>query len=352
MSTCSSRLLLLALPCAALAQAPPVPPPAVPPPVTTLQTVVVSGKVPGPGVWRISRGEHVMWLLGTISPLPKRMEWESEEVEATVAASQELLMPPSASLEAGGAALGGIFLVPSLLKARNNPDDRKLVDVLPAEDYARWTRLKQQHLGRDRGIEKRRPIIASAELQQEALDDADLSTENVAARVARKIARKHDVTITTPTVKLVIPDAKKAVKEFRRTSLDDLDCFRRTLDRVEYDIESMKLRANAWALGEIDILLSLPYTDNFRACTEAIFENNFARERGLADLDRRFEAKWLEAADAALARNRQTFALLPLGLMLRENGLLSKLEARGYRVEAPNARDEGAGAAADATPSR
>jgi uncharacterized protein YbaP (TraB family) len=327
--------LLLALPFAV--QANEVPKDA---PTTVLDTVVVSGRVPGPGLWKVSKGEHVMWLLGTISPLPKRMEWASEEVEATVAASQELLMPPSGNLRVKGAAFGGLFLIPSLLKARNNPDGKKLVDVLPADDYARWARLKQQYMGRDRGVEKRRPIIASSDLQAEALDDSDLSNENVAARVASKVAKKHDVPITTPTIELVIPDAKQAVKEFQTTSLDDLDCFRRTLDRVENDIESMKLRANAWALGEIDILVSLPYTDNFRSCIDAIFENQFAKERGLGNLEQRIEETWLAAADAALEKNASTFAILPMAVMLRENGALSKLKARGYTVEAPNERAE------------
>lgn len=307
---------------------------------TTLDTIVVSGRQPGPGLWKVSRDGRVMWVLGTISPLPRRMEWASGEVEATVAASQEVLMPPSVSFKAEGAAFGGIFLIPSLMKARNNPDGEKLQDVLPSEDYARWTRLKQKYLGRDRGVEKRRPMMAGARLQEEALDDEDLSTRDIATRLVEKVAKKHDVPITRPSVALVIKDAKAALREFRDTPLDDLDCFRRTLDRVENDIESMKLRANAWALGEVGILASLPYTDNFRACTEAVFETRFARQRGLDDLGQRLDAEWVAAAEKALAKNERTFAVVPMYFMLREGGLMAKLQARGYTVEAPGGRGD------------
>lgn len=302
---------------------------------TVLETVVVSGRQPGPGLWKVSGRGHVLWLLGTITPLPKRMHWASDDVEARIAQSQELLMPPSARLKVEGAAFGGIFLLPSLLKARNNPEKERLSDVLPPDDYARWLELKQRYLGRDRGVEKRRPIVAAAELQDAALDDADLTFDNLAARVARRTAKKHDLTITEPTVEIVIKDAKATLREFSATSLDDLECFRRTLDRLDTEIESMKLRANAWALGEIDILRSLPYTDNFRACSDALFQNRIAERAGFSDLEARLSATWLSAAEAALGKHEQSIALLPMNLMLRENGFLDQLRARGYEVEAP-----------------
>ena len=154
------------------------------------------------------------------------------------------------------------------------------------------------------------------------------------------MAKKKDLTITSPNVELVIEDGKKAVREFQSTPLDDLDCFRRTLDRVEKDIESMKLRANAWALGEVEILASLPYTDNFRACTDAVFETRFAKQRGLDNLGERLNAAWMTAAEKALAKNRSTFGVVPMALMLRDGGYLTMLRARGYTVEAPNERGD------------
>jgi hypothetical protein len=305
---------------------------------TVLDTVVVSGRQPGPGLWRISKEDHVMFLLGTIAPLPKRMEWASEEVEATIAGAQELLLPPTVSMRAEGAAFGGIFLIPSLLKARNNPQKESLSDVLPAQDYARWSGLKRKYLGRDRAIEKRRPIIAAAKLQEEALDDADLHFDNLAARVAKRTAKRHRIEITEPRVEILITDPKATIREFSSTSLDDLECFRRTLDRLESDIETMKLRANAWALGDIELLQSLSYTDNFRACADALLETRIAEKQGFANLEQQLDAAWLTAAEAALAEHPRSFALLPMSLMLREGGFLDQLRARGYAVTPPPAR--------------
>jgi hypothetical protein len=324
-------------------------------PIRVLDTLVVSGKLPGPGLWKVSKGDHVLWILGTITPLPKRMEWTSTQVEAVVAASQQVLMPPSAEMKTDTGFFGGLMLLPKLLKARNNPGEKMLAEVVPEATYARWTVLKQRYLGRDRGVEKRRPIIAAGKLADEAMDDSDLSPKNIARRVVEKAAKKHDIEIVTPQIEVTIADPKALIKELGETSLDDVDCFEKTLEKFDSEIETMKLRANAWALGEIEILQQLPLTDTYRVCTDAILESRLAKQQGWAAIEGRVEAEWHKAADAALAKNASTFAVLPLYVMLREDGYLQALAARGYRVEAPgkaadDATSSGVAAADDVAP--
>src|SRR5689334_22389285 len=57
--------------------------------------VLVTGEQPGPGLWKVIKGDHILWILGTQAPLPKKMTWRSAEVEKIVANSQELLTNPS-----------------------------------------------------------------------------------------------------------------------------------------------------------------------------------------------------------------------------------------------------------------
>src|SRR5215469_7929184 len=56
--------------------------------VTNLEGVTVSGVQPGPGLWKVSKGDQVMWVLGTLSPLPEHIQWKTDEVEQTIAESQ------------------------------------------------------------------------------------------------------------------------------------------------------------------------------------------------------------------------------------------------------------------------
>ena len=57
--------------------------------------------------------------------------------------------------------------------------------------------------------------------------------------------------------------------------------------------------------------------------------------QGMKDLPTRAGEAWLAAAEAALANNRSTFAVLPMSEILKPDGYLVKLAARGYTVQEP-----------------
>jgi hypothetical protein len=128
------------------------------------QQILVTGMRPGPGLWKVSKGDHVLWVFGNYSPLPKNMEWRSHEVEKILAQSQEYLSPPSAGASVG--ILKGLTLLPLAIGLKKNPDGAALRDVLPADLYARWLLLKRKYIGDDAGIERERPLFAAATLHQ------------------------------------------------------------------------------------------------------------------------------------------------------------------------------------------
>ena len=53
-----------------------------------METVLVTGEQPGPGLWKVSRDGHVMWVLGSIGALPDTITWRTKEIEARIAESQ------------------------------------------------------------------------------------------------------------------------------------------------------------------------------------------------------------------------------------------------------------------------
>jgi len=147
--------------------------------------------------------------------------------------------------------------------------------------------------------------------------------------------QEHGVKVTKPKIEMKVDKPKAIVKEFTKSPLDDMECFTRTIERLETDLDAMKLRANAWATGDLEQMRNLPFTDQRQACEAAIMSATIVESQGMKDMPTRVADAWLAAAETALANNKSTFAVLPMSEILKPDGYLVKLAARGYKVEAP-----------------
>jgi len=301
--------------------------------VAPLEEVLVTGEQPGPGLWKIVKGDHVLWVLGTQSPLPKKMTWRSDEVEKVIAASQEILTSPTVDAHVG--FFKGLTLLPSLIGVRNNPNDAKLQEVIPADLYARWKVLKEKYIGRDNDPEKWRPIFAALELYSKAVEKSGMTTTALAWSVVEKTAKKSKIKIRTPTIKMEIEKPRAAIKEFKKSELDDVECFAKTLERLETDLDVMRARANAWARGDLPAIKQMTHVDQSGACIAAVMNAQMVQERGYQNLPARLSEAWIGAAESALAMNRSTFAVLSIDEILKPDGLVAKFRAKGYAIEEP-----------------
>ncbi|MEO8002196.1 MAG: TraB/GumN family protein [Arenimonas sp.] len=303
--------------------------------VKVLEVMVVSGIQPGPGMWKVSKGDNVMWIMGMQSPMPKKMEWISREVERKVAQSDEVLFETSVNVSTDRGMFGNMMLIPSLYGARKNPNDAELKDVLSPELYKRWLVLKAKYIGSDKGIEKWRPVFAAQELYEKAIKKSGLNAENIVRPVVEEAAKEYKKKIIRPKIEVKIEKPKEAIKEFSKSSLADIECFSKTMDRLETDLNAMIERGNAWAIGDIEGLKSLSFTDQSQSCISALTNAATAQKRGFSDIRQRAMTAWLAAADAALAQNKTTFAILPMSDMLKPTGLLASMRAKGYQIEEP-----------------
>jgi uncharacterized protein YbaP (TraB family) len=314
-----------------------------PPPassVTTLPVISVSGVQPGPGLWKISKDGHVLWVLGTLSPLPEKMQWQSRDLAQVIAHAQVILQAPKVTLKVNTGFFGKLFLLPSAYSARKNDDGKTLQQVLPPELYARWLPLKQNYIGDDRGIERWRPIFAAQELYKKALKGNGLSGSGGIPTVIDGLAKQYGVTQQAVDYQLVIDKPREALKAFKSSGLDDVGCFGRTLDAIEQDMSTMTQRANAWATGDLETLRQLPDSHRRDACIAAIAGAGFAQQLGIDDVPARLQAVWLAAARTALQNDTQSFAVLPMDELLSPTGYVSRLKAEGYVVQSPDEADD------------
>lgn len=305
------------------------------PTARAMETVEVAGVQPGPSLWRVSHGDNEMWILGTLTPVPKRMQWEAADVDSIIRDSQQVLLGPTINVRSDIGFFAQLALVPKLFAIRKNPGKETLPDVLPPEVYARWKALSKQYFRSTRGLEKRRPIFVAQELYKEAIDVAGLRDNDGVIERASKLAKKAKVPVESPKVIVMVKDMKGLLAEFADTTLDDVACLDKTMTYVEHDLDTMRRRANAWAAGDVDALRAMAFTDSYDTCLRSLFGAPNLEKFGFVNLRERARDAWLEAAEKALKANHSTFAVLPMGQLLREDGYAAELRKRGYTVEAP-----------------
>jgi len=331
-----SRLLTFACCCllgmaASRGQTPAESPPA--PDTTTLDPVLVTGEQPGPGLWKVSKGDHVLWILGAQYPLPKDISWRSNDVEKAIAQSQLVIADATPKLELN--FFHKLTLLPAVYGARKNDKGATLQEVLPADTYARWLTLKAKYIGNDGGVERLRPMVAANELYERALRKAGLARNGLIWDSVRAIAKKDRVRIIEPQASIPLDDPKQTIRDFKNTTGSlDADCLAATMTRLETDLAAMRERANAWAIGDVEALRRLPGPSPQHACRAALSSNPRLHEQldeALVGLDQ----AWIAAAESALRDNARSFAVLPMDELLRPDRRLAMLAARGYTVEPP-----------------
>lgn len=301
------------------------------------EQVLVVGQRPGPGLWKVSKDEHVMWVFGTYEPLPAKMQWRSQEVDAIIAQSQELLGAPGMGLSVGWLDTFNIITaLPSMIGAGKNVNGERLQEVVPAETYARWTALKAKYIGDDDSGESLRPMFAAEMLFNAATSKSGLASGTQIEKRIYAIAKEHKLKLTGTSVSIALENPRGALKDFKKSAFDDLDCFTKTIDRLETDLEGMRLRANAWAIGDIARMRALTYPDQKEACRTAMTGSAWMKGlKGAQDIEGRVKAAWLAAAEKALANNRSTFALMSVSKAMSVGGFLDALRDKGYLVEQP-----------------
>ena len=248
-----------------------------------LDEVVVTASRPGPELWRVSKGEHELWLLGTVSPIPRKMQWDNQLIAGVIKDSTALLLPPRVNLDVKIGFFAGLMLIPKAMGASNNPDKQRLEQQVSPADYQRWLALKKLYRYSGQKIERKRPFVAASRLHDRALKRVGLSDDDPIYNAITKLAKRQRLKVIKPELPVVITDAKAMLNEFRAGSLADGPCFAQTLAYLENDLQTARKRADAWADGDILALKALPTTDFRVACTEAFLQSDLVIKRRFAD---------------------------------------------------------------------
>jgi hypothetical protein len=313
--------------------------------------VVVTGRQPGPPLWKVSNGDKVLWIFPYLSWIPQGMIWESERVARVIAQSQEFLSLPEARwLPPKAVMLNPVNLARAIHRSRDadrNPDGGTLEENLPPELYVRFAVLKARYFPANDGPLEMRPLFAGRTMISNIRKQQGLvSGDDMLKTIQRLVRRNRGIERTDISVTLQLGG------DFNdyATSMDavygsfppeqEQACFAQQLRHVEEDLDEVKHSANSWAQGYIDEFrnvdefhnVSTWAVDELNACADLFRGTASPEHEALAGMAEDVNRMWLDAAENALATNASTFAILPINELLAEDGLLSRLKATGYEV--------------------
>ena len=290
--------------------------------------IVVEGQHEGPRMWIVRKDDHVLWILGTTTPLPKKMVWQPAAVQEVLGQTQEVV-PAWPSYGIGINPLTALRVYIEWRRLQKPPDHLPLRQSLPAPLYARVEALKQRYDPNDRKLEEMRPMLAARQLVTRVFDASGLALHNEVQQTVLRLARERGVRVHQD--KLKIDDPVDVLKDVGATPLaGEIACLDAVVTLLEADLAALQARANAWALGDVDTLRKLPHADNRTACVTAVSTSERVR-----NLIERAEADWLISVEDSLKRNRGTLAVQSMDRLLGENGALATLRSKGYSVEGP-----------------
>lgn len=309
------------------------------------EEILVVGRQPGPPLWRVSNGDNVLWIFPYLAPVPEEMIWDSERVARVIAASQEYIGMPNREARVSKLLIvnpvNGVRAYRLIKRLQRHPEGASLEEALPPELYARFATLQATYFPREDDFDDMRPVFAGGRMTSLIQREVGLTEDSgILDTIRKRIRRNRAMTRTDVSIEIELQGSFGEIAKRAETLMDSLSpeqelvCFEQQVRHMEEDLEPMKRRANAWAQGDIDAFRDEPLVgEESNACIDLVLGSS--EQSLLVDAEATLKQKWLDAAEAALAKNTSTFAILDINELLRADGYLAALRERGYDVREP-----------------
>jgi uncharacterized protein YbaP (TraB family) len=301
------------------------PPPAIAPPASEAEgdsvvvaELVVNAPLLGPAIWKVSRGDSEVFILGGLTPLPHVQTWDSGRLERALAQSDALLVPPSGRIpvvEAAGFALRAL--------AVRQPLGRSLEGSLPPALRARFV-AERESLGlAPKTYAHWKPAAAGFLLIGDFRRKTGLSNEKPASTVVHMADARH-----VRVKRVASYHLGELFTSLTRLSNDQQNaCLADELDAIDFERAHAAAAAEAWAKGDAAGARAAGSGPILDRCAALLSSYGGVLERGTAD--------FTAAIEDELKHPGKAVAVIDLRYLLRANGVLDRLQAHGATISVP-----------------
>lgn len=310
--------------------------------------VIVLSNYNGPQFWRVSTGDHEFWILGTIERGLRDPDWD-RSVLARIYGETEAVFSDAGGFTLPLGPLAPVRLLvsgPGLVKAVNRitqiPDEGTLAQVVPPDLYARYGMALRNIGEKVKAGDRTRPALAAQSLYYQTLRQARIQPLIIVDAQVRAARGKRRIEWRTPHASIRVKDAKPGLSTFKTEAKDsearfdaaaEIACLRETLDRLEADVAHETRRAQAWAEGDIEMIFRIGSPAPRPSVCGGAFK--VTTPTAIAEAERQANDQWLADILAAPKAYRSALAFIDIDGLWGAEGILTRFENMGYRVEGP-----------------
>ncbi len=281
-----------------------------------LTEVVIRAKVPGPAMWKLTRGNSTIWVLGVLEEAPLDLKWDDRRLKRTLDGARYLIAPGEARYNEDNEK--------TYHRASMLPPVQSLKDVVSSTTYLRF----QQTVDSQGGLTVDKyahyiPERAGAEMYEDVLLHSGIGTD--VDQVPQVKAMAGTGTEIRDAFRF---DGDMTGRELLRlTPAQNEACLNAYLDAVDFDRDTLPRMAHAWASGDLPTVLHL-YQDSPALTCDLMTPDWAAYEQtAMTDMTRTIEE--------TLKKPGKSVAVMTISQLLRKGGVLDQLHADGVDVTSP-----------------
>ena len=302
-------LTLSLVPAAAIAQV------AAPPakPWSDITEVVVRAHAPGPAMWKLTRGDATVWVMGTLHVAPKDVSWDSTRFRRILQGAHYLILPR---------IVDDWDVSPDRMAL---PGTSQLNDVVSAQTFQRYQAVlnNEQFDGLPTGLTYK-PAWAGSWLIVHVYRAHDITTYIVPPEITGFATQSG----------VIVKYVDRHTTRLQAHQYDHLDaqageaCLNDYLDSIDHDVASVAQMGKAWAEGDVPTILAQHRDPAWVTC--------FLSQPKYAQIYETYAVDdMVKAVDNALKTPGKSVAVMPLSDLLRQGGILDSLRAKGVEITAP-----------------
>ena len=282
-------------------------------PWSDITEVVVRAHVPGPAMWKLTRGEATVWVMGTLLVAPTDMAWDATRLRRVLQGAHTLITPR---------IVDDWSVTPEQMQL---PGTAQLNDAVSPATFQRYQNVldREQFGGLPTGLTYQ-PAWAGSWLIIQVYRAHGITTHIVPPEVA-VIADQSGVPIT------YVDRHTTELQGHQYTHMDKAAgeaCLIADLDAIDHDLATVDLMGKAWTQGDVSTILAHHREPGWVAC--------FLSQPKYAQIYETYAVDdMVKAVDTALQTPGKSVAVMPISDLLRRDGILDRLRAEGVTITAP-----------------